>query len=95
MCIDDFGAPSDIYVVLDGVRHHAGISFVRQPARGESEDAFVAHTERMADRLRSSGCQGRVVVRYMCGANRLSFIDLLLDPKPATLPVSRPRGRRG
>jgi hypothetical protein len=31
----------------------------------------------------------------MCGANRLSFIDLLLDPKPATLPASRPRGRRG
>lgn len=94
MCIDDFGAPSDIYVEIDGVRCHTGISFVRQPAPGETEAAFLAHIERQAHELRTSGLQGRVVIRHMRGMNRLAFIDLVLDPTPAPLPVSRPRGRR-
>lgn len=93
MSIDDFGAPSDIFVEIDGVRCHTGISFVRQPAPGEDEAAFTARTERLAARLRSSGMHGRVIVRQMMGANRLAFIDLILEPRPAPLPF-RARGQR-
>lgn len=92
--LNDLGIHYDMYRTINGVRHHVGMSFIRERLLGEDPLAFEYRMERLAERLAASGLQGHISTRYMAGSKDLACIDVLLEPMPASVQLRRPRGQR-
>ena len=92
--LTDLGTHYDVYEVIDDVRCHVGMSFVREALLGEDDGAFMERVERTARDLRKSGLGNDITTRFMAGGEVThGCIDIRFEPKPAPLMQSH-RGRR-